>query len=200
MFQELDTPPSRRGWRCGLPLSCVSLITADTDHAFEACSSSAVLPAWKVISQADESSFSSNSFLVRRGRRELWTLVRSQSFGRGWLSSTALVLAWALFSFTSVSLVTLGSMVWQIQGMQWLSFWARQNFAVWDSNMSISGWVYIFLGAPSPQLSFVEEIRGLMCLWVAAYFVVAAPLFLCALAIQSHSRWSLEQERVSIHR
>ena len=51
-------------------MSCVSLITADTDQAFEACSSSAVLTAWKRISQTYESRFLSNSILVRQGRRE----------------------------------------------------------------------------------------------------------------------------------
>ena len=94
-------------------MSCVSLITADIDQAFEACSASAVLPAWRHISQSYESRFSSNSILVRRGRRELCKLGRSQSFGRGWLSFSTPVLARALFSFTSVSLVMVGSMVWQ---------------------------------------------------------------------------------------
>ena len=115
MFQELDTPPSRCSWRCGCSMSRVSLITADVDQAFEACSSSAVLPAWRRISQSFESRFSSNSILVRRGRRELCKPGSSQSFGRGWLSFTTPVLARALFSFTSVSLVMLASMVWQIQ-------------------------------------------------------------------------------------
>ena len=67
MFQELDTPPSRCCRRCGCAMSCVSLITADIDQAFEACSASAVLPAWRHISQSYESRFSSNSVLVRRG-------------------------------------------------------------------------------------------------------------------------------------
>ena len=95
MFQELDTPPSRCCWRCGCAI--VSLITADIDQAFEACSSSAVLPAWRRISQSYESRFSSNSFLVSRGRRELCKPGSSQSFGRGWLSFTTLVLAPTLF-------------------------------------------------------------------------------------------------------
>ena len=42
LFQELDTPSPRCCWRCGCSMSCVSLITADIDQAFEACSSSAV--------------------------------------------------------------------------------------------------------------------------------------------------------------
>ena len=99
-------------------MSCVSLITADIDQAFEACSSSAVLPAWKSISQTYESRFLSNSILFRRGCRELCKPGRSQSFGRGWLSVTTPVLARALFGFTSISLVMLGSMVWQIRGIQ----------------------------------------------------------------------------------
>ena len=117
VFQELDTPPSRCCWRCGCATSCVSLITADIDQAFEACSSSAVLPARRRVCQSYESSFSSNSILVRRGHRELCKPGSSQSFGRGWLSFTTSVLARALFSFTSVSLVMLGSMVWQIRGI-----------------------------------------------------------------------------------
>ena len=117
VIEELDTPPSRCCWRCGCAMSCVSLITADIDQAFGACSSSAVLPARRRISQTYESRFSSNSILVRRGRRELCKLGSSQSFGRGWLSFTTSVLARALFSFTSVSLVMLGSMVWQIRGI-----------------------------------------------------------------------------------
>ena len=117
MFQELDTPPSRCCWRCGCAMSCVGLITADVDQAFEACSAPAVLPAWRHNSQSYESSFSSNSVLVRRGRRELCKPGRSQSFGRGWFSFSTHVLAPALFSFTSVSLVMLGSMVWQIRGI-----------------------------------------------------------------------------------
>ena len=96
-------------------MSCVSLTTADIDQAFEACSSSAVLPAWRRISQTYESRFKSNSILVRRGRRELCKPGSSQSFGRGWLSFTTTVLAQALFSFTSVSLDMLGTMVWQIR-------------------------------------------------------------------------------------
>ena len=108
MFQELDTPPSRCCWRCGSAMSCVSLITADIDQALEACSASAVLPAWRHISQTFESRFSSNSVLVRRGRRELCKPKGSQSFGRGWFSFSTPVLARALFSFTSVSLVMLG--------------------------------------------------------------------------------------------
>ena len=115
VFQELDTRPSR--CCCGCAMSCVSLITADIDQAFEACSFSAVLPAWKRISQTCESRFSSNSILVRRGHRELCKLGSSQSFGRGWLSFTTPVLAWALFSFTSVSLVMLGSMEWQMRSI-----------------------------------------------------------------------------------
>ena len=86
MFQELDTPPSQCCWRCGCAMSCVSLITADIHQAFEACSASAVLPAWRHISQCFESRFSSNSVLVRRGRRELCKPKGSQSFGRGWFS------------------------------------------------------------------------------------------------------------------
>ena len=50
MFQELDTPPSRCCWRCGCAMSCVSLITGDIAQAFEACSASAVLPAWRHLS------------------------------------------------------------------------------------------------------------------------------------------------------
>ena len=46
-FQELDTPLWRCRWRCGCAMSCVSVHTADIDQAFEACSSSAVLPAWR---------------------------------------------------------------------------------------------------------------------------------------------------------
>ena len=93
MFHELDMPPARCCWRCGLPLSCVSLVTADIDQAFEACSSSAVLLAWKVLSPAYESRFSSKSFLVRRGRRELRKSAGSQSFGRGRFSFSTPVLA-----------------------------------------------------------------------------------------------------------
>ena len=76
-------------------MSCFRLITADIDQAFEA-------------SQTFESRFSSNS---------IFKLGRSQSFGRGWHSFTTPVLARALFSFTSVSLVMLGSTVWQIRGI-----------------------------------------------------------------------------------
>ena len=103
MFQELDTAPARCCWRCGLPLAGLSLITADIDQAFEACSSSAVLVkiypglSWSL--------------------RIMQNLGRSQSFGRGWLSFSTPVLARALFSFTSVSLVVLGSMVWQNRGI-----------------------------------------------------------------------------------
>ena len=61
-------------------MSGLSLTTADIDQAFEACSASAVLPAWKHISQSCESRFSSNSVLVRRGRREVCKPGRSQSF------------------------------------------------------------------------------------------------------------------------
>ena len=82
-FRELDTPPSRCCWRCGCAMSCVSLITADVGQAFEACSSSAVLPAWRRISQPFESGCSSHSILVRRGLRELCKPGRSQAFGRG---------------------------------------------------------------------------------------------------------------------
>ena len=115
MFQELDTPPSRCCWRWACAMSSVSLITADIDQAFEACSASAVSPAWRHISQSYESRFSSNSVLVRQGRRELRKLGRSQTFGRGWFSSSTPVTARALFSFPSVSLVM--SMVWQIRGI-----------------------------------------------------------------------------------
>ena len=90
-------------------MSGVSLVTADIDQAFEACSSSAVLPAWRRISQSYESRFSSSSILVRRGRRELR---KTREFGSSWVA-----IARELFSFTSVSLVMLGSMVWQIQGI-----------------------------------------------------------------------------------
>ena len=76
-----------------------------------------MLPAWKRISQTFESRFSPNSILVRRGRRGLCKPGSSESFGRGWLSFTTPVLAQALFSFTSVSLVVLGSMVLQIRGI-----------------------------------------------------------------------------------
>ena len=100
VFQELDTPPSRCCGRCCCAMSGVSLITADIDQAFGACSSSAVLPARRRISQTYESRFSSNSILVPRGRRELCKPGSSQSFGRGWLSFTIPVLARALFSFT----------------------------------------------------------------------------------------------------
>ena len=98
--------------------------------------------------------------------------------------------------FTSVSLVVLGSIPIGGVLLQWLSSWARQNFAGWDSSMNISGKVSIFGSAQSAAV-----LRGggmwMMCLWIAAYFVVAASLILCALASQFHSRWSLEQERVS---
>ena len=113
MFQELDTPPSWCCWRCGCAISCVSLITADIDQAFEACSASAVLPAWRDISLSYESRFSSNSVLVRRGRRELCKLGRSSVIWSRVFSTHVLVRA--LFSFTSVSLVMLLSMVWQIR-------------------------------------------------------------------------------------
>ena len=112
MCQELDTPPSRCCWRCGSSMFCMSLITADVDQAFEACSSSAVLPAWKRISQAYEPSFASNFILVRRGRRESCK-PGSRLFGPGWLSFTTPVQALALFSLTSVSTVILSSMVRQ---------------------------------------------------------------------------------------
>ena len=87
------------------------------DQAFESCPASSVLPAWRHISESYESRLSSNSILVRWGRRELCKPGRSQSCGRGWLSFSTPGLARALFSFTSVSLVMVGSMVWQIRSI-----------------------------------------------------------------------------------
>ena len=95
MFQEQDTPPSRCCWRCGCAMSCIGLITADIHQAFEACSSSAVLPAWRRISQTFESRFSSHSFLVRRGRRELCKLRRSPIGGVVSSAAVAVVLGTA---------------------------------------------------------------------------------------------------------
>ena len=165
MFQELDTPPSRCCWRCGCAI--VSLITADIDQAFEACSSSAVLPAWRRISQSHESRFSSNSILVSRGRRELCKPGSSQSFGRGWLSFTTPVLAPTLFSLTSVSLVMLGSMVWQIRSIPIGGVMSSAAVAVVLGAVEL-GWLgqqeehfrlgFHFRWACSPQLHLMEEI------------------------------------------
>ena len=105
---------------CGCSVSFVNLITADIGRTLEDCSSSAVLPSWRGIFQTSESKLLSNSMFVRRGRRELCKPGKCQSFGRQWLSFTTPVLVRALFSFTSVSLVmlgSLGSVVWQIRGI-----------------------------------------------------------------------------------
>ena len=96
-------------------MSGVSLITAEIDQAFEACSASAVLPAWKHMSLSlYESRFLSNSVLVHRVVVSDASLGgHSHMVGDGFSFSTP-VMARAPFSFTSVSLVMLGSMVWQI--------------------------------------------------------------------------------------
>ena len=147
-------------------MSCVSVHTADIDQAFEASSSSAVLPAWRRISQTYESRFSSNYILVRRGRRELCNL------GRGWQSLTTLVLARALFSFASVSLVMLGSMMWQIQGIPVGGVMSSAAVAVVLGAAEL-GWIgqhdeqlrLGFQGASSPKLHFVEEVCGRCAGW-----------------------------------
>ena len=109
-------------------MSCVSLITADIDQAFAGCSSSAVLPARRLR-------------LMNSGSRQILSLFvggvvscakpgSSQSFGREWLSFTTPVLARVLFSFTSVSLVMLGSMAWQIRGIPFCGVMSSAAVAV----------------------------------------------------------------------
>ena len=153
-----------------MPCPAFSLITADIDQAFEACSSSAVLPAWRRISQTHNSRFSSNSILVRRGRRELCKPGSSQSFGRGWLSFTTPVLARVLFSFTSVSLVVLGPMAWQIRGIPIGGVMSSAAVAVVLGAAEL-GWSgqheehlrlgFHFRGGQcSPQLHLMEEMCG----------------------------------------
>ena len=96
MFQELDTPPSR--WRCGCSIAGIGLITADIDQAFEACSA-----IRRCCQRGDTSptlmSPGSRQILCwfKRGRRQLCKPGSSQSFGRGWVSFSAPVLARALF-------------------------------------------------------------------------------------------------------
>ena len=163
MFQEPNTPPSRCCWRCGCAMSCVSLITADIDQA---CSSSALLPAWRRISRTYQSKFLSKSILVRRGRRELCKRGSSQSFGRGWLSFTTPVLAWALFSFTSVNvglhgMANSGHSDWW--GHEFCCSGCRSGhrgaWVVWTASRASRVRVS-FPGASSPQLHLVEEIGG----------------------------------------
>ena len=132
---------------------------------------------------------SSKSILVRRGRRELCKPGRSQSFGRGWLSFSTPVLARALFSFTSVSLVVLASMVWQIQGIPigGVMSSAAVAFSSLGQHRSISRLGFNFQGRRSAVVSHGGDVWT-MCLWVAAYFVAAAFLFLFTPATQCHSR------------
>ena len=205
VFQELDTPPSRCCWRCGCAMSCVSLITADIDQAFEACSASAVLPAWRHISQSYESRFSSNSVLIRRGRRGLRKPGRSQSFGRGWFSFSTPVQARALFSFRSVSLVMLGSMVWQIWcipiGGVMSSAAVAVVFGVAELVWLDQWQKHRQLGFCCGGVLFAVAFSGRdmwMMLWLAAAcFVVAAFLFLCVPVTRYQSRWCGEQTRLS---
>ena len=167
MFQELDTPPSRCCWRCGCAMSCVSLITADIDQAFEACSASAVLPPWRHISQSHESRFSSNSVLVRRGRRELCKPGRSQSFGRGRFSFSTHVLARVFFQLHVGLVSNVG--VHGVADSVYSNWWCHElsgcgcgvgcsGTGVVGSATEAQGDGFPFLGTARSKLHIVKEI------------------------------------------
>ena len=113
-------------------MSCVGLITAEIDQAFGACFSSAVLPAWKRISQTYESgSCQIQSWFVGvvvscANLRGLNRLVAGGCRSR---------------------LLSLESMVWQIRGISIGGVMSSEAVAVvlgaselgWDSMESISG-------------------------------------------------------------
>ena len=187
MFQELDTPPSRCCWRCGCAMSCVSLISADIDQAFEACSASAVLPARRHISQSYESRFSSNSVLVRRGRRELCEPGRSQSFGRGWFSF--------FNSCPGPGVVQLHVGFVGNVGVHGVVVVLGAAELVWlDQRQKHRQLGFLFGG---PVRSCISWKRCVMLLLAAACFVVAAFFFFCVPVTRYHTRWYREQARLS---
>ena len=115
MFQDLNTPPSRCCWRCGYAMS------RRWPHQLQRLIKRLKLALPQRCCQRGDTSPSFFEFI--RSRFAMGSVVsyckpgRSQSFCRGWFSFSTPVMARAIFSFTSVSLVMLRSMVWQIRGI-----------------------------------------------------------------------------------
>ena len=82
---------------------------------------------------------------------------------------TTPVLAWALFSFTSVSLVMLGSMVWQIRGIPIGGEMSSAAVAVVPgaAELGWSGQIFVFMRACYPvPISLVLRASTTIHTWV----------------------------------
>ena len=101
---------------CCVPLQSVSVVTADLDQAFEACSTKLVVPAWLRVSAIYASITGRSSVLIRKGKRDFAEVPRG-GYGRGWWSLSISLLTRAIFAYAFVTFVVLGDLVFILDGL-----------------------------------------------------------------------------------
>ena len=102
-------------WKCGTPLHQMSVVVADIDQAFEACESSAVMPAFEFF-RVKFLSRHGQWIWVRKTKKEA-TTTQLRTGQKGWWKFDMQSLSQALFAFCWMTLVCTGDVVWQMKGL-----------------------------------------------------------------------------------
>ena len=159
-------PPAASCQRCQCPLTRTTIITADIDQCFEACSPSEALSAWRCVEVAFQQRYQCSVVSVHRGRKE-----KTQPAVRGWVRNWwGIELAWvarAILAFTRVTFAVVGQVVYEMLGiaiggvMQFLGGpYARRSRASMAERFAFPPTVGICLCRISGPLHPVVAVRG----------------------------------------
>ena len=101
---------------CGVPLSGVTLVTADIDQAFEACTTSSVMPACRFFLAAFRHVTGSNEVKVHRSKRPRVSLGKG-GYGGPTVCLDIPHLIRALMGYTLITFVAYGDMIFKMSGL-----------------------------------------------------------------------------------
>ena len=101
---------------CGVPLSGVTLVTADIDQAFEACTTSSVMPACRFFLAAYRHVTGLNEVKVHRSKRPRVSLGKG-GYGGPTVCLDIPQLIRALMGYTLITFVAYGDMIFKMSGL-----------------------------------------------------------------------------------
>ena len=101
---------------CGIAIGGTSIVTADIDQAFEACSSTSVLPAWQMICECFRRTTATEHVMVHRSRKVI-TSFGCKGFGGTTVVFSLEMLSLAMAGYAFLSFALYGDTVWSMQGL-----------------------------------------------------------------------------------
>ena len=101
---------------CASVLISPSVVVADVDQAFEACSAASVKPAWELFASLYQQKFDTSHIVVHRVTRAV-TSIGMKGFGGATVCLSMDMITRALLGYSFMTLVSYGDVVWSMQGL-----------------------------------------------------------------------------------